>query len=210
MLLLLGHDLRSPLTALTQTAEQIRTQAGDPAGGFAGEVAGAGRQLLLLIEDIVLWARLRAGVKSSSTTGDVTLLVEPAVRLHAPLATRRGVAVVLDVPAGLAVQTDFVLAQALVRNLVGNAVKFARSGVRIAARRDGKQVVLTVTDDGPGLPPEVAAQLQGGPVAEGRGLGLRLCREISTVLGAALAGPPRPGGAELSVRLPVAGTEVAP
>jgi signal transduction histidine kinase len=220
MLIALGHDLRSPLAALTQRAEQLRggsrspmaETAGAVLGEFSGDVAGAGRQMLLLIEDIVLWARLRTGAQPASSAHAVTGLVTPVVRLHRPLAERRGVALTVDVPESLVAWTDLVLAQTMVRNLVGNAVKFARSRVEVIARASAETVRITVRDDGPGLPATVLARLRGeasaaGDNGEGGGMGLRLSQEIGATLGARIeAGScPGAGGTELSVILPAAG-----
>lgn len=217
MLIALGHDLRSPLAALTQRAELLRRDsrppmaetAGEMLGEFSGEVAGAGRQMLLLIEDIVLWARLRTGAQPASAAHPVSGLVTPVVRLHRPLAERRGVALTVALPASLVAWTDLVLAQTMVRNLVGNAVKFARSRVEVIARAEADAVWITVRDDGPGLPPTVLARLRGeasavGDNGEGGGMGLRLCQEIGATLGARIeaAASPATGGTELSVILP--------
>ena len=217
MLIALGHDLRSPLAALTQRAEQLRGASRAPMAEaedrvlreFSGDVAGAGRQMLLLIEDIVLWARLRTGAQPAASAHLVSGLVTPVVRLHRPLAERRGVALTVDVPESLVAWTDLVLAQTMVRNLVGNAVKFARSRVEVIARAEAAAVRITVRDDGPGLPPKVLARLRGeasavGDDGEGGGMGLRLSLEIGATLGARIeAGSgPAGGGAELSVILP--------
>jgi len=179
---------------------------------FSGDVAGAGRQMLLLIEDIVLWARLRTGIPPAASMHPVSGLVTPVVRLHRPLAERRGVALTADdVPASLVAWTDLVLAQTMVRNLVGNAVKFARSRVEVIARAEAETVRITVRDDGPGLPAAVLARLRGeasaaGDEGEGGGMGLRLSQEIGAQLGAVLEAAERAGGGtEMSVILPATG-----
>jgi len=220
MLIALGHDLRSPLAALTQRAEQLHGGSCTPMAGatdgvleeFSGDVAGAGRQMLLLIEDIVLWARLRTGAQPASSEHRVSGLVAAVVSLHRPLAERRGVTLTVDVPESLVAWTDLVLAQTMVRNLVGNAVKFARSRVEVSARAEAGAVRITVRDDGPGLPAAVLARLRGeasaaGDNGEGGGMGLRLSQEIGVTLGARIeAGPGLvSGGTELSVILPATG-----
>jgi signal transduction histidine kinase len=217
MLIALGHDLRSPLAALTQRAELLRggsrapmaETASEVLGEFSADVAGAGRQMLLLIEDIVLWARLRTGAAPAASAHPVSRLVTPVVTLHRPLAERRSVALTADVPESLVAWTDLVLAQTMVRNLVGNAVKFARSRVEVSARAEPETnaVRITVRDDGPGLPSTVLARLRGetsaaGDNGEGGGMGLRLSQEIGATLGARIqAGSCAAGGTELSVIL---------
>jgi signal transduction histidine kinase len=207
MIAVIGHDLRSPLTALTMGAEQVAGRANE-ALIFAGEAAHTGRQLLLLIEDLVLWARLRAGgvhlgehlVKDFATQ---------VAELHQPFAAQRDVKLIVLVPDALRVRTDFVLAQTLMRNLVANAVRFARTQVVVGAVAVNDGVRLTVRDDGPGLPPEIGAVLAGDSPAEPHGvtreggLGLRLCIEIGRALGIRFQVKTSAGaGAEFSFTLP--------
>ncbi len=214
MLAVLGHDLRSPLTALTLSAEQVAGDAGAAAArpGFAAEAAQTGRALLLLLEDVVLWARLRSGPGRPAEQA-ARAVVEAAVELHRAAAAWRGVELELRCEPGARVRTELVPAQTLVRNLTSNAVKSARTRVRVmvAAAADGR-VRFTVRDDGPGLPPEVVAHVRA--FAEGRegsaapwhtsgGLGLKLCLEIARVLGTRLeVATPEGGGAEIWFTLP--------
>jgi signal transduction histidine kinase len=208
IIMVLGHDLRGPLTGLTQSAEQL---AADPAAGgrqhFAEDAAATGRGLLLLIEDLVLWARLRGSGKQVTTCG-ISALIAPAVAVHRGTAKRGDIALVVNAPDSLRVETDLVPAQTLVRNLLDNAVKHARHRVEVAAMLEAGAVRLSVRDDGPGLPAEVAAWLvdeNAAASANGRGLGLRLCSEISRAMGLHLESRPAPGGgAEFSIKLKAA------
>lgn len=189
MIAVIGHDLRAPLTALTMGAEQAGGRA-DDALAFTGEAAQTGRQVLLLIEDLVLWARLRAGSVHAGVHR-VKDFAAQVVALHQPLAAQRGIALEISVPESLRVTTDLVLAQTLMRNLVANAVRFARTRVVVGAVAGPGGVRLTVSDDGPGLPPEIRAVLagDGDPVRmapQAGGLGLRLCVEIGRALGVRL------------------------
>jgi signal transduction histidine kinase len=215
MLVALGHDLRGPLAALTQRAEQLRQKnrarreatPTEELEEFSGEAAGSGRRMLLLIEDIVLWARLRTGARVALGTHTASGLVNPVAMLHQPLAATRNVSLVTAVPEALRVHTDLVLAQTLVRNLVANAVKAAHGHVRVTARAaDAAGTMITVRDDGPGLPASALARLRGEGGAEGEaGMGLRLIREIGAALGATIVTTtPDDGGTEISVTLPAA------
>lgn len=201
MLAIVGHDLRGPLTGLMHVADANK-------GEVAREVTRTVGTVLLLMEDLVLWGRLRAGaVHTSAHPADS--LVAAAVALHRTQAEQAGVVLTVDVPAELAVKTDLVLAQTLVRNLLANALKFAERRVVLRAGRPAGNVVrFTVSNDGPPLPPEVAARFAAGenaPITATGGLGLRLCREICAALGTKLeAGVAPEGGTEFSFTLPVA------
>lgn len=204
MITVLGHDLRGPLTGLTQSAEQvIRARDRAELEEFAADAGRTGRLLLLLIEDLVLWARLRAGTMHV-TRHAVAAWVTPAVAMHRRLADRGGVELAAIVSPDLHIETDLVLAQALVRNLVSNAVKYAQHRVEVVAEPTDAGIQLSVRDDGPGLPPEVVASLRADtymrPAADGSRLGLRFCHEISRALGARLAVTcPAEGGTHFSL-----------
>jgi signal transduction histidine kinase len=178
MLSVIGHDLRAPLTGLMRTAEEIP-------GEFSGDVTRTSRALLLMIEDLVLWTRLRAGSQGCAVY-QASALVLPAVALHHSLAEYNGVELVLEIPEQIRVETDLVLAQTLVRNLLANALKFARTRVTLRAEAEpGGNIRITVGNDGPTLSDAVAARLAAGenePMTATGGLGLRLCREICRAL----------------------------
>lgn len=198
MLAVIGHDLRSPLAGLMRAAEA-------ESGTFARDTLRTGRAVLLLIEDLVLWARLRAGTRQIAAHPAANVIA-PAVALHRSLAASGGVELVVDVPEELRVETELVLAQTLVRNLLANALKFAETRVVLRVMRaPGGGVRVTIANDGPPLSPAVAARLATGenePLTATGGLGLRLCREICQALGSRLeAGVSVDGGTEFGCLL---------
>jgi signal transduction histidine kinase len=200
MLAVIGHDLRGPLTGLMKSADR-------PTAEFVRETAGTGRALLLMIEDLVLWARMRAGTREIAAH-PARALLQPAVALHRALAVSGGTELVIDVPDNLRVGTDLVLAQTLVRNLLANALKFARTRVVLRAEGGADGVCFSVSNDGEPLRAEIVARLVSGqnePMTATGGLGLRLCREICAALGMKLeARAPAGGGAEFAFTLPAA------
>jgi len=199
ILTIVGHDLRGPLTGLMRAAD------GDK-GETAQEVTRTVGVALLLIEDLVLWARLRAGARHPAVH-PAEGLAAAAVALHRTQAEHDGIGLEVAVPADLHVRTDLVLAQTLVRNLLGNALKFAETRVVLRTELVPAGVRFTVGNDGPPLPPEVAARFAAGkdePITATGGLGLRLCREICAALDTGLAAGSAPeGGTEFSFILPV-------
>ncbi len=205
MLAVIGHDLRGPLTGLMRAADATT-------GDLARETAHTGRALLLLIEDLVLWARLRAGTRTFAVH-PARALITPAVALHRALAQHGGTELVIAVPEGLRVETDLVLTQTLVRNLLANGLKFARTRLVLRAEAVAGGVRFTVGNDGPPLPPAVAARFAAGedePLTATGGLGLRLCREICRALGMKLeAGSGAGGGTEFAFVVRAAGEKIS-
>jgi two-component system sensor histidine kinase ChvG len=99
----------------------------------------------------------------------------------------------------------------VVANLIENAVKYARTTVAVTVNADAGYGVVTVDDDGPGIPPEdlpfVFERLYVAgrePVRResGSGLGLAIVRELLEAMGGRVTAEPRPsGGTRLAVRL---------
>ena len=109
-------------------------------------------------------------------------------------ASAHGIEVSLDVDAELdTLDSDELRFKQVLLNLLSNAVKFTPDGghVRVAARREGDRVAVTVTDDGVGIRPEDRERIfesfqqgrRGAQSEEGTGLGLTLCRRIVALLG---------------------------
>ena len=100
--------------------------------------------------------------------------------------------------------------ESALRNLLDNALSFARSRVTVDVRREGEQVVLAVSDDGPGVPAEDVARVfdrffttRGD--RRGTGLGLALARAVVEAHGGTIVVDSRPAeGARFVVRLPAA------
>ncbi|EDY18990.1 integral membrane sensor signal transduction histidine kinase [Chthoniobacter flavus Ellin428] len=198
ILTVLGHDLRSPLTGLTRSAEHLagRANGDESMRTFLTEAVQTGRGLLLLIEDLVMWARLRAG------TGQVTVhplgaVAAPVFALQSFQAAASGIVMEIQVPDELMVKTDLVPTQALLRNLLSNALKAARYKVWVEATHLPEGVRVAVRDDGQGLPASLeAALIAANPerLPSMGGLGLRLCLEISRALDLKLGVVPIDGG----------------
>ena len=100
----------------------------------------------------------------------------------------RGIAIVLEDRTGMIVRRDAAIIHA-VRNLIQNAVDFAKAAVRVTATRAGDRVEVTIRDDGPGYPPNLLDRLgepylttrRGGSDTggyDGMGLGLFIGRTL--------------------------------
>jgi len=172
-----------------QVLEEIRTAA-----------VGVDRITLLVREMLALARPHRPG---PTPTTDVALTVESVVGLAA--SRLRGVAVVeRDIAPLPPVAADAMKLGQVLLNLLTNAAQAIEEGagrghVWIRGRLGGEQehVVLTIEDDGPGIPPSLIGQLfapfRTGR-ADGHGLGLFLCRRLVTEMGGTIEAGPREGG----------------
>jgi signal transduction histidine kinase len=213
-----SHELRTPLTSIQGCLATLRRTDVELDGEVARsllEVAHRQSQRLgRLIEDLLVVSRLEAG-SESATLADVRLdrLVGQVVEELQPRDREHEVRV--EVPEGLApVRTDGDRLHQILANLVGNARKYAPAGtaITVRARRDPGATVVSVADQGPGIPPEQHERIfdrfyqvdrSSTRRAGGIGLGLYLCRRLADTIGAeVLLERSGPGGSVFSVRLP--------
>ena len=212
----MAHEVRNPLGAITlnvdMLADLVRACPG-PAMGEAQDLVRGIREelrgLAVLTDEYRVAARLPRPRFEEDSLND---LVTEVVGFLRPLAERQGVLLGSDLDPNLptfAFDRD-LLKQAL-RNLIKNSLEALPRGGRIGVRtgRDGHMVVIAVSDDGPGIAPEVAERLFEPfftTKPRGTGLGLSIAREVALEHGGELTWTSKPeAGAEFSLRLRLKG-----
>ena len=209
-----AHELRTPLTAL-RLQLQLAERAPDEAARLAAHAAlreGIARAVHV-VEQLLTLARADPQAIDAAR-GPVALgaLANDVVRGLAPAADEKAIALSLEVDGDVVVHGDRAALQALMENLVGNAVRYTPYGaVRVRLRREGPDAVFEVEDTGPGIPAEERARAfdrfyRGSAAGEtGAGLGLSIVRRIAERHGGQAELLEGPGGKGLlaRVRLPV-------
>ena len=202
----LAHDLRTPLTVLTGRLELLASQHDE-----AQDALGAARQLQRMMQDLLGAARIDAGalkpardsldlvdVAGAACTG---LTVGPHQRLERDIAP--------DLPF---VRGDALLLHHVLTNLLDNALRHADRRVRLGAVAQGDTVLVSVEDDGEGIPEaqrgavfERFTRLEGRDDGQGSGLGLAIVKGFVDAMGVSIALDSSPmGGARFTLALPVA------
>jgi two-component system sensor histidine kinase BaeS len=195
-LLSVSHDLRTPLTSIRGYAEAIAdgtVEGADARIRAAGVIASESRRLERLVADLLDLARLDAHQFSLHPGPvDACAVVADAVEAFAPAAREVGVTLTVagrDQP--VAATADAQRLAQIVANLVENALKYALTTVTVGCTADDRNVILTVDDDGPGIPPadlpHVFERLYVSRPAAGRpfgtGIGLAIVRELAHAMG---------------------------
>jgi PAS domain S-box-containing protein len=222
----LSHELRTPINATLGYVDLLDL-------GLRGPMPEAQRDdlerirrnqhhLLAIITDLLNYGRIEAGqVRYALGPVPVHAVVEAALPLVEPQAAAKGLTVEHGpCPEGLVGVADRGKVEQVVRNLLANAVKFTPAGGRVAvgcgvaAAGADARVVITVADNGPGIPPEqheaifepfvqLGRSLTSGH--EGTGLGLAISRELARAMGGDVTVESAPGrGAIFTLALPQA------
>lgn len=162
----LSHELRTPLSVIVLWSRILARKYGggdeDLRKGLA-LIIDNGMALSKLIGDLLDMSRIVSGrVTLDARAIDIVDLLTQAVASHRPAADARRLDLELDCGTeALIVQGDSTRLQQVLWNLLANAVKFAREDghIRVAARRVGRNVELSVADDGEGIDPEFLPQV---------------------------------------------------
>jgi two-component system sensor histidine kinase KdpD len=219
-----SHDLRTPLVSIIGAASTLSDGdlplAPEARREMAETIRDEGERLDRYIQNLLDMSRLGYGaLRLRRVPVDLREMAGNARhRLRNALRDR---AVAIDVPAALPpVIADPLLLEQVVMNVLDNAAKYTPPGstIRIDARVAGAEAELSVSDDGPGLPPRDLARVfdmfyraeAGDGQPAGTGLGLAIARGIVEAHGGAIrAEPARPDGKGLRIvmSLPLANPE---
>ncbi len=206
----LAHELRTPLANLSLSAELALGDGGEARQREALEsLLEEARRLRALVDRLLLIARAdRPDAAAVRRPFDLSRLLDRLAGLHAAAAAERGVEIRRAWPAGLTLSGDETLVRQALDDLLDNAVRHAREGgeIRLAAAASGGALILTVEDDGPGIPPEALPRLferyfrAGAQRPGGLGLGLALVRGVMKLHRGEASAENRPeGGARFTL-----------
>jgi signal transduction histidine kinase/CheY-like chemotaxis protein len=209
-----SHDLRQPLHALSLYAAALKLRAADGTmGEIAQQINRALGSLSALVDSLLDISKLDAeAVKPAARRMSVKSLIERIEADFRPVAREKRIEFRVSSTEN-DVESDPVLLERVVRNLVDNAFKYTRAGsVVLAAEHDENSVRITVRDTGPGIPESERERIFeefyqiGNPErdrAEGLGLGLAIVRRLAQLLGLRVKLKSEPGrGSQFSIRLP--------
>jgi signal transduction histidine kinase len=193
-----AHDLREPvanMALLVRTLEQRSDQP--PSPEVLGMLRGGIGRAQELIEAVLGYARLGELRTEPVALGD--LVADVAEDLRPALDAAGATLAVGELPE---VQGDPLQLRRVFQNLVGNAVKFRAEEpprVEVSALSDAAAWVVTVRDNGPGVPPSQVTRIFGmfsraDNQAEGVGIGLAVCRRVVEAHGGRIWVEPASGG----------------
>ncbi|MDT5003877.1 MAG: two-component system, OmpR family, sensor kinase [Mycobacterium sp.] len=211
-----SHELRTPLAAIrgyTELAQRKQDALPDDVAHAMSRVESETERMTRLVEDMLLLARLDTGRPLEREQVDLTrLVVDAASDAHVAGPEHRWS---LDLPQEpIVVRGDEARLHQVLANLLANARTHTPAGTSVttALSVDGDHAVLTVTDDGPGIPvwlaPEVFQRFARGDSSRSRregstGLGLAIVSAVVRAHHGTIDVHSVPGRTEFTVKLPV-------
>ncbi len=214
-----AHELNTPLTPLLM---QIRIISEADQGNLTDLQRSSletlqrnAERFARLVGDLLDAGRFQGGhLAMHPEPIDLAELLQLIGDDHRPMFHEAAINLVVELPTGLPVNVDADRIRQVVDNLLGNALKFSAQGtVRLSAAKAGREVVVTVSDEGAGLTKEQAARLfqpfsrvhdqTTGPA--GTGLGLYLCKALVEMHGGSISvssrGPGKGAAFSFTLRL---------
>lgn len=216
-----AHELRTPMAVVSAQAHVLRL-AKDPAERKEAEqhLDAALARASHLVGQLLQLAHVGGERAVVLAPLDVAQDVASDLAALVPSAMQRQIELGLDAPDRLVVATERQTFKSILLNLVSNAIRYVHEGgkVDVSVSQQGGDMVLTVSDNGPGIPPEQRDLVferfhRGGDhAAPGAGLGLAIVRQACKRLGGSvrLEAGPHGRGCLFVVQIPIAKPAVEP
>jgi PAS domain S-box-containing protein len=219
-LAMLAHELRNPLAPIRNGVQLLRLGDGvaDLRNQTVDMIDRQTMQLVRLVDDLLDVSRITSGKMAlQKSPVELSTVIAAAVETCRPPIESARHALAVELPTeSLLVHADFVRLAQVVSNLLNNAARYTSEGGRLElkVRREGREAVLSVSDNGIGIAPDVLPRvfemfMQGGRdprgAQSGLGIGLALAKRLVELHGGTIEaksdGVDR--GAQFTVRLPV-------
>ncbi len=182
----MAHEINNPLMGIISCVKALREGmvSAERREDYFEAVRDGLERIQLTVRSVLDYARQRAPAPESVAPIE---LIEACLRLLAPAIRKKDLAVDTRVPdADLMLHADRSQLMQALTNLLLNAIYAlpAHGHITVSAERVGQRIGLTVADDGPGIPAEVAKKVcdpffTTKPIGEGTGLGLAVTLEIA-------------------------------
>jgi signal transduction histidine kinase/CheY-like chemotaxis protein/HPt (histidine-containing phosphotransfer) domain-containing protein len=217
LLATISHDVRTPVVGIVGLVDILLQQPLDHrTRELVESVHSSAAAMTTMLDDLLDLSRADAGrLELSIEEADICDVVEDVAGMIGPVAQAKSLPLIAGATTAVpdTVRTDPGRLRQVLLNLVSNAVKFSPSGaVTMLADREGSDLVVRVSDTGPGMAPEVVSRafeeyVQGGAVVNrefgGAGLGLAIANKLTVALGGTIAVESHLGlGSTFTVRIP--------
>ena len=187
---IIAHDLRSPLSSIQNYLELLSAYElnNEEKADIEKDLLHATKDTLAMLTKLLAWSKSQLhGVVAYPQSLNISTFLEETLDFEKTVAERKGIKLDYFFDPSLMVYADKDMMQLIVRNFIGNAIKFTNTGgtITVRAETDPGSCIIVIKDSGIGIPEErqsdlfsLKAQSTFGTKGEkGVGLGLLLCLE---------------------------------
>ncbi len=191
---IIGHDLRSPFTALIGFSDYLIEDIDELEKGeitlYARKINESAKNIFSLLENLLDWSRIETGrINPEYEEFSMNSIADNAIQLLKANAQNKNVEVINNIPNGVFVIADRNMISSAIRNILSNAIKFTLPGKKIVfeSELNEKYAKISITDEGVGMSAEVLNNLfdfksshttLGTRNEKGCGLGLIISKEL--------------------------------
>ncbi len=215
-----SHELRTPLTGIGMSIDLLREHAVKNLDERDRELLQAAHEetqrLRSLVNDLLDLSRMEAGnIQMEFSPVSIKMMLEKVKSLFMNQAMEKEVELSVVVESEMEVKADANKMAWVLTNLLSNGLRYVPRGghIRLSAQRAGDQIYISVSDDGPGIPPEYQTkifqkffQMKADQETGGSGLGLAIAKEIVRAHGGTIWVDSTPGqGSTFTFTLPAVG-----
>lgn len=200
-----SHEIRTPLTAIRGTLEVLLRKHREPEQyeEKIRRVIGEVDRLHGMLEQLLQLARLESGhIAVRQNPVVLGIFFNVLANKWQPQLKEKNMALRLQIPPAATINTDEAMLSIILDNLLGNAIKYGKSGGHIDCTWQPENAILTIRDDGPGISPEHAARVfdrfyraddARSSRVPGAGLGLSIAKKLADLLAIRLSVSSREG-----------------
>lgn len=196
----IAHDLKTPLTRLrNKAADALSNQDEDTRKMALEGIIAESDQLIRTFNALLMISRVEAGsIAAEMTEVDISAIAADSAELYEPVAEEAGLSLIAEVEQGISLHGNRELIGQALTNLIDNAIKYSAESdgekrIRVTLARKEQKIVLSVSDDGPGVPEAKRSEvvkrfvrLDESRSKPGTGLGLSLVEAVMELHGGAL------------------------
>ena len=191
---IIAHDLRSPLASIIMASEVMHNKvsqlSADNIARYTENIYNISKNTFSLLENLLEWSRFKTGaITVNPSDFNIRDMATRVLSLYHQTAENKNIALTTDIKDNMMVHGDTDMINAVLRNLISNALKFTPQGgkVTLSAEDAGDFVRIRVSDTGMGIKPDYINTLfdvghvhseRGTANEKGTGLGLVLCKEF--------------------------------
>jgi PAS domain S-box-containing protein len=217
---IIAHDLRNPFNALLNLTdyiiENIESGNKDKAIELAGYMKNSAQNAYTLLQNLLEWSSIQQGGVQCNPGYEMFLpLVKDELLTLENISNQKNIKIQISVPENLIIRADQNMLKTILRNLIGNALKYTYEGgnISVSAEKIDTQVLIKIKDSGTGMNKEELGALfhlntgkskPGTRQEKGSGLGLILCKEFITLHHGSIWVESEPGkGSTFLISLPL-------